>query len=82
MAWAENVLQQARFEVLYKGRPVGEYQADMIVEKQIIVEVKAVRALENAHRSQAINYLRATGLRAALLLNFGLPRVQCERLPG
>ena len=77
-----NVLQQARFQVLYKGRPVGDYQADMIVEKQIVVEVKAVRALESAHRAQVINYLRATGLRAALLLNFGLPRIEYERLLG
>ena len=74
------VLQQAKFDVLYKGRSVGEYVADLIVAGRIIVEVKALRELERVHRSQAINYLRATKLPVALLLNFGQARLQYERL--
>ena len=77
-----GVLQQPKFDVRYKGRSVGEYVADLIVDGKVIVEVKALRALEQVHRCQAINYLRATRLSAALLLNFGLPRLEYERLLG
>ena len=75
-----NVLQQVKFDVLYKERSVGEYVADIIVGGRVIVEVKALRALERTHRAQTINYLKATRLSAALLLNFGQPRLEYERL--
>ena len=62
---------QKRLPVSYKGQLVGEYVADIVVEDQIILEIKAVSRLTQAHEAQAHNYLAATGLRLAILLNFG-----------
>jgi GxxExxY protein len=66
----------------YKGRPLRQtYQADFICFERIIVELKAVRELAPEHRAQVLNYLRATGLRLGLLVNFGsAPKARIERL--
>ena len=66
--------------VRYKGRVVGEYFADLLVNRQVIIEVKAVQALTEIHQAQLLNYLKATGLRLGLLLNFGTPKVQIKRM--
>jgi GxxExxY protein len=58
-------------KVLYHGKTVGDYYADMIVDDKIIVEVKALSDLEPIHEVQLVNYLKATGLRVGLLINFG-----------
>jgi len=71
---------QKRLNVLYKGRLVGEYVADLVVDGQIIVEIKAVSTLTKAHEAQAHNYLAATGLRLAILLNFGADSLQQKRV--
>jgi GxxExxY protein len=63
----------------FRGRPIGEFKADLIVSGLIILELKAVRALEPAHDSQLLNYLRAGVLEIGLLLNFG-PKPQFKRL--
>jgi GxxExxY protein len=65
----------------YKGRPLQQrYVADFICFDRIIVELKAARDLAPEHRAQTINYLRATGLRLGLLINFSAtPRVKIER---
>jgi GxxExxY protein len=57
--------------VLYHGKIVGEYCADLIIEDKIIVEAKAVSKLDPAHEVQLVNYLKATGLNVGLLINFG-----------
>lgn len=57
--------------VIYRGKTVGEYCADMIVEDKIVVEVKALSELNSAHEVQLVNYLKATGIRLGLLINFG-----------
>jgi GxxExxY protein len=69
-------------KLTYKGQLLRRnYAPDFICFKSIIVELKAIRALSPEHRAQTINYLRATGLRLGLLVNFGAtPRVQIERL--
>jgi GxxExxY protein len=72
--------QFKRLPVTYKGVLVGEYEADFVVEDKIILEIKAVSALNQAHEAQAINYLAATGLRLAILLNFGAASLQHKRL--
>jgi GxxExxY protein len=60
---------------------IQTYQPDFICHDKIIVELKAVKALAAEHRAQAINYLKATGLRLALLVNFGhYPQAEIERL--
>jgi GxxExxY protein len=66
--------------VTYKGVLVGEYIVDFVIEGKIILEIKAVSALNSAHEAQAINYLTATGFRLALLLNFGAASLQHRRL--
>lgn len=65
----------------YKGRPLRQtYVADFVCYERIIIELKAVRAIAPEHRAQTINYLRATGLKLGLLVNFGTaPKVEIER---
>ena len=59
---------------------VGEYVADLVVAEKLIVELKAVSALNASHEAQTLNYLAATGMRLALLLNFGAKSLQHKRL--
>ncbi len=73
------VEQQHRITVRYKSVIIGEYTADLLVERAAVVELKAVRALDEVHHAQCLNYLRATGLRVCLLLNFAKPRVEVKR---
>ena len=72
--------QYKRLPVMYKGVLVGDYEADMVVEGQIILEIKAISTLTDAHEAKALNYLTATGLRLAILLNFGAESLQRKRL--
>jgi len=65
------VAQQCGVPVSYKGHSVGEYVADLVVEGKVIVEVKAVGVLEAVHEVQLVHYLKATGMRVGLLINFG-----------
>lgn len=65
------VVQQAPLEVSFRGRPVGEFRADLLIEERLVVEVKAVSQLSTAHETQLVNYLKATGIQVGLLLNFG-----------
>ena len=57
--------------VLYDGVEVGVFQADLIIRRELIVELKAVDALCSAHSAQLVNYLAATNIEEGLLLNFG-----------
>lgn len=70
---ARQVLFEAEkaFIVKYRDRPVAVHRVDLVVFDQIIVELKAVAALEEIHQAQLISYLKATGIRAGLLMNFG-----------
>ncbi|MEW5944478.1 MAG: GxxExxY protein [Pseudomonadota bacterium] len=72
--------QQVPIAVMFEGETIGEYCADILVENKIILELKAVEAISDAHRAQALNYLKATNLRLALILNFGKQRLEHERL--
>ena len=72
--------QQVHLPVYYKGELVGEYIADFVIDGKIILEIKAVTEIHDAYRAQAINYLAATGFQLAILLNFGRPKLQQERL--
>ena len=77
-----GVQQQYAMEVRYKQAMVGVYTADMLVQNAVLVELKAVKALDSIHEAQCINYLKATGLPLCLLLNFGHPRLEIKRLAG
>lgn len=59
---------------------VGAYFVDPLAEGVLPVELKTVKALHEAHRAQCVNYLQATGLPLCLLLNFGKPRLEIERM--
>ena len=64
---------QVSFQVLYRGRIVGDNMADLIVEDKILLELKACGAIISAHEAQLINYLNLSGLQIGYILNFGLP---------
>ena len=64
-----NVSNQAPLKVKFRNHIVGEFSADIVVEDCVIVELKAVSTLKPEHEAQIINYLKATGIRVALLVN-------------
>jgi len=75
-----RVAQQAMIPVFYDGVAVGRYAADLMVEARVLVELKAARAIDEIHQAQLLNYLKATGLKVGLLLNFGTPRLGIRRM--
>jgi GxxExxY protein len=75
-----TVEQQSAIAVRYDGIIVGEYMADILVNNQVILELKAVKFLDEIHKAQLLNYLRATGIRIGLLLNFGTPKLGVRRM--
>jgi GxxExxY protein len=72
--------QQKQLKVIYKGQVVGNFIADLVIEDKLLVELKTVSQLVQSHRSQVMNYLKATGLPVALLLNFGTPKLGVQRI--
>jgi GxxExxY protein len=66
-----KVSTQHPIKVFYHDQIIGEYYADLLVEDRVIVELKAVSDLSKAHEVQLLNYLKATGIRVGLLINFG-----------
>ncbi len=71
---------QVPIHVTYKGKLVGEYLADILVEGKLIVELKCCERLADEHTAQCINYLRATGKQLLLLVNFQNPRVEWRKI--
>jgi len=72
--------QQPRFHIIYKSVRVGEYVPDLIVFDQIVVDTKTIDKITNQEKGQILNYLKITGLRVGLLLNFKYPKLQWERV--
>jgi GxxExxY protein len=68
------------FPVRYKDQHVGDYVADLVVDGRLIVELKCAEALSNEHLAQCINYLKASGLKLALLINFQHAKVEWKRI--
>ena len=68
--------REKRFSISYKGREIGYFTADLVVEGRLIVEMKAVEALVVAHSVQLVNYLAASQIELGLLLNFGPNRLE------
>jgi GxxExxY protein len=71
---------QVPIRVLYKESVVGEYIADILVEDKVIVELKTVETLEKIHEAQLLNYLKATGIRVGILVNFKHPKAEIKRM--
>jgi len=74
-----KVEQQRELLVHYTGVLVGSFAMDLVVEDRVIVELKAVKAFDDVHVAQCLNYLRAAELPVCLLLNFGNPRLEVRR---
>src|SRR6266849_10976385 len=67
-----DVRRQIEVPVWFRGNKVGDFTADMLVERCVILELKAVRTLDSSHEAQLLNYLRATEIEVGLLFNFGI----------
>jgi len=74
------VVQQNPIQVKYEAAIVGEFVADLLVQDEVLVELKAVKSLDEIHLAQCLNYLKATGLKVCLLINFGNPRIEIKRV--
>ena len=72
--------QKVKLPVTYKEVTVGIYEADLVIDKKFVVEIKAGSKLNSNHQAQAMHYLAATGLRLALLLNFGTGSLEHRRV--
>ena len=70
---------QVAIQIKYKGNIVGDYFADIVVEGQVIIELKAVEQIQKIHEAQLLNYLKATGFKIGLLINFKYPKAEIKR---
>ena len=77
---ALKVESQKPIRISYKGDSVGDYIADILVEEKVIVELKAEKEYNAKHEAQLINYLKATGLKVGLLINFGEDKCKPKRM--
>ena len=71
--------QQAPVNVCFRGETVGEFRADILVEKVLILELQCAKAIDDSHVGQTLNYMKASGTEVGLVLNFG-PKAEFRRL--
>ena len=71
---------QVPININYKGKLVGEYFADIIVENLVILELKVVEKIDKVHEAQMLNYLKATGIKVGLLVNMKFPKAEIKRM--
>jgi GxxExxY protein len=74
-----KAVSQFPISVKYKGKNIGEYFADIVVEDTVIIELKSVDKLQKIHEAQILNYLKATGIKVGLLVNFTYPKAEIKR---
>ncbi len=74
-----RVERQNPIKVQFHGKTVGHFVADLLVEGVVLLELKAVKTLLPEHQAQTLNYLKATGIPVALLINFGNPKLEFRR---
>ena len=75
-----HIEEEKSLEVFFRGESVGKYFADLVVDEKVLIEFKAIGSLLPEHKAQTIHYLKATGLKVALLINFGKPRLDYVRI--
>jgi len=75
-----KVQNEVPINVFYKEEVVGQYIADILVEERVIVELKTVEKLDKVHEAQLLNYLKATGIRVGLLVNFKRKKAEIKRM--
>ena len=68
--------EQAQLQVVYKEIIAGDYRADFLVDEKVVIEIKATKALTEIDEAQLINYLKSTGYKVGLLINFGTPSLE------
>ena len=73
-------VQQPRFNVVYKNVKVGDYIPDLIAYDSIIIDTKTIERITDVKRGQVLNYLKITGCKVGLILNFKHPKLEWERL--
>ena len=73
------VERQIPLNVSFRGVMVGDFSADIIVERKVLLELKAVDAFSNRHFAQLLNYLKVTGIDVGMAINFGTPKIQYRR---
>ena len=73
------VESQKPVTVYFRGKAIGNYYAGLLIERKVLVELKAVKALKPEHHAQVINYLKATNIAVGLLINFGNPKLEFRR---
>lgn len=71
---------QPEIRVFFEGQEVGLHRLDLIVDRQVVVELKAIKDLEDVHYAQVRSYLKATGLHVGLLINFNAPTIVPKRI--
>ena len=74
-----TALQQVPIRVSFLNEIVGDYFANILVDDKIILELKSIEKINDAHRAQALNYLKGTGKQLAIILNFGKEKLEYER---
>ena len=72
--------RQKPVDVFYKGKLAKQFFCDFVIEDKVLVELKAIKRLSEAENAQVLNYLKATGLSLALLINFGTPSLGFKRI--
>lgn len=75
-----SVQQQPRYKVMYKGVSVGEYVPDLITHEKLVVDTKVIDRITNCEIGQMMNYLKITGLRVGVILNFKRPKLEWKRV--
>ena len=75
-----KAIQQASIKVYFKNEIVGNYIADILVEDKIILELKSVDKINDVHKAQTLNYLKATSLKLAIIINFKKQSLEYERI--
>ena len=72
--------QQIPIKAYYDGQIVGDFVGDIVVNEEVILELKSAKGIDNAHIAQVLNYLKATGLRLGIILNFGPEKLESKRV--
>jgi GxxExxY protein len=73
-------VRQRPVDVLYKGKIAKQFFCDFLIAEKVLIELKAIKQLTNNESAQVLNYLKATGLELALLINFGAPSLEFKRI--
>jgi GxxExxY protein len=75
-----EVRQQWPIDVHYENIVVGQYVADLMIDHEVLIEIKAIKCFDDVHLAQCLNYLKATRMTICMLLNFGASKVEVKRI--